>query len=232
MGAYARIRQGDVLTLPWSAYDGDVIAARASKTNEPIWVPAHSELRKLLSAAPRKSPIIVVGVRGHPFTSNDFRTRFFRVIRPLEMSGKIGKGLTFHGLRHTAATALADAGCDTRDIMSITGHKTEAMVARYTQSADQKRRARSAIAKLEGVNSEQTTVKPDAANCKTAKLPLPGASANSLIFKGKRLVGGLGPPTDLSRNPCQPWPATVPTPSVGTEMAQSDGTFKAATESV
>lgn len=169
LGAYAGIRQGDVLTLPWSAYDGDVIAARASKTNEPIWVPAHSELRKLLSAAPRKSPIIVVGVRGHPFTSNGFRTRFFRVIRSLELSGKIGKGLTFHGLRHTAATALADAGCDTRDIMSITGHKTEAMVARYTQSADQKRRARSAIAKLEGVNSEQTIVKPDAANCKTAK---------------------------------------------------------------
>lgn len=37
------------------------------------------------------------------------------------------------------------------------------------QSVDQQRRARSAIAKLEGANSEQTTVKPDAANCKTAK---------------------------------------------------------------
>jgi hypothetical protein len=108
------------------------------------------------------------------------------------MSGKIGKGLTFHGLRHTAARALADAGCDTRDIMSISGHKTEAMVARHTQSTDQKRRTRSAFAKLEGVNSEQTTVKPDAANCKAAKQPLLGATANSLTFKGKRLVGGLG----------------------------------------
>lgn len=165
LGAYAGIRQGDVLTLPWSSYDGDVIAARAAKTSEPIWVPAHRDLREVLDAAPRKSPIIVVGVRGNPLTSNGFRAMFFRAIRELEGEGKVGKGLTFHGLRHTAATALADAGCDTRDIMAITGHKTEAMVARYTRSADQKRRARSAINKLEeatALRNEQGT--PD---CKT-----------------------------------------------------------------
>jgi len=57
--------------------------------------------------------------------------------------------LTFHGLRHTAATMLADAGCDDRDIMSITGHKTAAMVAKYTAKADQRQRATAAIARLE-----------------------------------------------------------------------------------
>lgn len=156
LGAYAGIRQGDVLTMPWSAYDGDIIVARASKTNEPIWVPAHRDLRAILDTAPRKSPVIVVGARGKPLTGDGFRARFFRVIRDLEKTGLIGKGLTFHGLRHTAATALADAGCDTRDIMAITGHKTEAMVARYTRTADQKRRARSAITKLEEATSLPT----------------------------------------------------------------------------
>lgn len=97
---------------------------------------------------------IVVGQRGEPFTESGFRARFFKVIRQLVAEGKVQPGLTFHGLRHTAATKLADAGCDTRDIMAITGHETEAMVARYTRSADQKRRAPAAIMKLEGIGKK------------------------------------------------------------------------------
>jgi integrase len=30
----------------------------------------------------------------------------------LENEGKVGTGLTFHGLRHTVGTKLADAGAD------------------------------------------------------------------------------------------------------------------------
>ena len=41
--------------------------------------------------------------------------------------------LHFHGLRHTTATALAEAGCTSREIMAITGHQTEQMVKLYTQ---------------------------------------------------------------------------------------------------
>lgn len=149
LAAYAGLREGDVIALPWTAYGNDSIESRAAKTGEPIWVPVHSELRRILDDTPRRGPTIVVGARGGAFTSDGFRARFFRVIRGMESRGEIGKGLTFHGLRHTVATALADAGCDTRDIMAITGHKTEAMVARYTRKADQRSRARSAIDRLE-----------------------------------------------------------------------------------
>ncbi|CAO3410825.1 hypothetical protein [Azospirillum largimobile] len=38
--------------------------------------------------------------------------------------------------------------------MAITERKTETMVARYTRSADQKRRATAAIMKLEGVGKK------------------------------------------------------------------------------
>lgn len=98
---------------------------------------------------------IVVGQRGEAFTESGFRARFFKVIRQLTADGEVGLGLTFHGLRHTAATMLADAGCDTRDIMAITGHKTEAMAQRYTRHADQRRRATLAIAKLEAFTAGQ-----------------------------------------------------------------------------
>lgn len=164
LGAYAGLREGDAIRLTWSAYDGAAIESRQLKTGDPIWVPAHSELRRILgetraylpelaaklSKKGRPVPLtIVVGQRGEPFTEAGFRARFFKVIRQLVADGEVSPGLTFHGLRHTAATMLADAGCDTRDIMAVTGHKTEAMARRYTEHADQRRRATVAIAKLE-----------------------------------------------------------------------------------
>nr|WP_256714930.1 tyrosine-type recombinase/integrase [Rhodovulum sulfidophilum] len=52
-----------------------------------------------------------------------------------------------HGWRYTAATQLADAGVDMRDIQAVAGHKTLSMVQKYTAQANQKaasRRARTA----------------------------------------------------------------------------------------
>jgi integrase len=58
-----------------------------------------------------------------------------------------------HGLRKSAAAALAEAGCSDREIMAITGHQSPRMVSHYTKSADQKRLARSAMAKREADES-------------------------------------------------------------------------------
>jgi integrase len=58
-------------------------------------------------------------------------------------SGKIGK--IDVGLRHTAATKLADAGADAETIAAVTGHKSMAMVRHYTESRDKKKLARAAI---------------------------------------------------------------------------------------
>lgn len=89
------------------------------------------------------------GCRGRPLTESGFRSLFFRFIRALEAEGAVGKGLTFHGLRHTAGRMLADAGCDTRDIQAVLGHRTSAMSEHYAKEADTRRRASAAITKLE-----------------------------------------------------------------------------------
>lgn len=149
IGAYTGLRQGDVLRLPWSAYDGQSLTLRQAKTGEALWIPAHSALVAYLDAAPRKSPIIVVGARGRPFTSDGFRARFFRAMRKLEAAGRVGVGLTFHGLRHTVGKQLADAGCDERTIAAILGHRTTAMAAHYSRDADNQRRAAVGIRRLE-----------------------------------------------------------------------------------
>src|SRR6516225_3534074 len=72
--------------------------------------------------------------------------------------------LHFHGLRHTAGAALAEAGCSEKEIAAVLGHKTLSMVQKYTQGARRKRLASSAIAKLEGrgTGTERESGKLDA----------------------------------------------------------------------
>jgi integrase len=51
-------------------------------------------------------------------------------------------------LRKAAARRLAEAGCTEHEISSITGHASLKEVQRYTKSADQKRLAIAAMAKV------------------------------------------------------------------------------------
>ena len=161
LGAYAGLREGDALALPWSAYKSGAITYRQGKTGDRVEVTAHRRLVEVLAETPRKGLVIVTGQRGLPMTTNGFLTMFKKTRAKLLEEGAIGEGLTFHGLRHTAATMLADAGCDTRDIMSVTGHRTESVVSIYTRTADRKRRAASAVDRLEKAQTAN-------AECKTS----------------------------------------------------------------
>ena len=60
-----------------------------------------------------------------------------------------------HGLRKAAGRRLAEAGCSSRELMAVLGHKTLSEAERYTRDADQARLASAAVARLEGrkVNS-------------------------------------------------------------------------------
>ncbi len=155
LAAYTGIRLGDVLVLPWSSFDGNAIAWKQNKTGEPVWIPVHSQLRSELERAPRVCPIIAANSHEKPWTINSLSGAFFRVIRRLVADGTVEPGLTFHGLRHTVGVALADAGCDSRTIMAITGHRTEAMVKLYTEGADKRSRATAGIARLEAHTSRE-----------------------------------------------------------------------------
>lgn len=82
-------------------------------------------------------------------TVTGFRSQFFKFLRELASAGKIGKGLTFHGLRHSMGTWLADEAVDIRGIQSVLGHETPAMAGHYSKGADSRRTAIAAIEKLE-----------------------------------------------------------------------------------
>jgi integrase len=151
LARFTGIRQGDMVRLPRSAYDGTWIRWRQGKTGNPVDVPVHPELKAIIDdrrMAPVEAMTIVAGVKGRPYTGNGFRAMFFRLIRSLEQQRLVGPDLTFHGLRHTAGTILGDQGVDLSTIGALLGQKTLAMMQHYSEGGDRKRRAAAAVAKL------------------------------------------------------------------------------------
>jgi integrase len=60
-------RQGDLLRLPWSAYDGTFITLRQSKTDRPVAIPVTKRLRAVLETIPRISPVILTSDAKRPW---------------------------------------------------------------------------------------------------------------------------------------------------------------------
>jgi integrase len=151
LGMFGALREGDVVRFPWSGYDGSAIQWMQGKTGDEVWLPAHRELRAILDEAnkARSAVTVVVNHIGVPYTGNGFRALFFRLIRRLGAEGKVGPGLTFHGLRHTAGKLLDEAGCDTRTIAAVLGQRSEVMARPYSNEGDRRRRVVVAIKKLE-----------------------------------------------------------------------------------
>jgi integrase len=110
-------RQGDLLRLSWSAYDGTHIRLRQSKTGARVLIPVGAPLKAVLDATPRRSPIILTNSDGRPWTSDGFRASWRKACAA---AGVVGA--TFNDLRGTAVTRLAIVECTEAEIATITGH--------------------------------------------------------------------------------------------------------------
>jgi integrase len=110
-------RQGDLLALPWTAYDGAAIRLQQGKTGRRVMIPIAAQLRALLDAEPRRASTILTTQAGSTWTADGFSASWRKAV------AKAGvRGLTFHDLRGTAVLRLALAGCTVPEIASITGH--------------------------------------------------------------------------------------------------------------
>jgi integrase len=109
-------RQGDLLRLPWSAYDGTHIRLRQSKTGTRVVIPVGAPLKAALDTLAKRSPIILTNRRGKPWTSDGFRASWRKACAAAGIAG-----LTFHDLRGTAVTRLAIAGATEAEIATFTG---------------------------------------------------------------------------------------------------------------
>jgi integrase len=138
-------RQGDLLALAWSAYDGIWIRLRQQKTGARVNIPVTKRLRAVLDNAPRLAITILTDRRGRPWRPSTFRDQWRAASRKAGIDG-----LTFHDLRGTAVTRLAEAGCTHPEIAAITGHSLRNVadiIDRYLARTD--KLAVAAISKLE-----------------------------------------------------------------------------------
>jgi integrase len=110
-------RQGDLLRLPWSAYDGTHIRLRQSKTGTPVSFKVGAPLKAALDATSKRSTIILTNSEGKPWTSDGFRASWGKACKAAGV-----RGVTFHDLRGTAVTRLALVDCTEAQIAAITGH--------------------------------------------------------------------------------------------------------------
>lgn len=110
-------RQGDLLRLTWNNFDGSYLSLRQGKTGTKVEIPCTKALRRMLDGIDRKNAVILTTK-----TNMAWKPRYFKAQWEAYSSEAKIKDLHFHDLRGTAVTMLAEAGCTTPQIASITGH--------------------------------------------------------------------------------------------------------------
>ena len=150
MAYYTAARLTDAANMVWNSIDlpAKLITYRAKKTGKIVRVPIHEELEQhLLSLpAPDSGKAFVFPKLAQRATGgrNGLSMAFSRIMaragvvgevihRPSEGGvGRTIRSLTFHSLRHTANSAMANAGISQELRMKLTGHVSQEMNREYT----------------------------------------------------------------------------------------------------
>lgn len=133
LAALTGLRQADLLKLAWS-HIGDQaieIATGKSRGRRTAIVPLTRDLRRLLTAIPRRSTAILTNSDGKPWRG--FGSSWNKAMKE---SGLADSGLHFHDLRGTAATNFFRAGFTTREIaqtLAWSEEKVERLIDRYVK---------------------------------------------------------------------------------------------------
>jgi integrase len=126
LGVWTGQREGDLLRLQWSNYDGKVIRLRPCKSitkRKPrgvsVTVPVGEPLKRALDemAKHKKGLFILSNSDNQPWTEAGFRSSFGKA---RDRAGLFG--LRFNDTRGTAVTRLALCGAGVPEIATITGH--------------------------------------------------------------------------------------------------------------
>lgn len=148
---YTAQRSGDVRQMGQQHVKGDAILVRQEKTKAFLELPIHPRLKVSLDTVPAGQMLFLITRWGAGYEAGSFGNWFRGACR---RAGLLDRSA--HGLRKSAATRLADAGCTEAQIKAVTGHKTSKEVERYTKARDQRLLAQDAFAMIGGTQREQT----------------------------------------------------------------------------
>ena len=131
---------GTIIKRRWEEYRNGGFAIQRGKTGEESWIMVPPLFRYLLEDGERPSEFIVTDQNGEPFEeANALQTRSSKYLVALGKAGRVGAGLTLHGLRHTVGKAVAESGGSLRAIQGALQHKSTRMALYYSERADRKR---------------------------------------------------------------------------------------------
>ncbi len=158
LGMFAGFREGDVLRLPKSVVRDGVITWKTSKRGVLVSLPIITELAAALAQAPPHDAItLCANSRGLPWTSDGFRASLRTFLKGLEKQERIEPGLTFHGLRHTVATVLREAGVEREAIATWLGQESVEMAQHYSRGADTLMRNQAIVEKFRPLGERPKT---------------------------------------------------------------------------
>lgn len=116
------MRRGEIASLRWDMIRGAVAKLPTTKNGTARSVPLSSVARAALASLPRRIDGRVFGVY-----IDDMTRRFQDACRAAGVAD-----MRFHDLRHEATSRLFEKGFAIMEVAAITGHKSLAMLKRYT----------------------------------------------------------------------------------------------------
>jgi integrase len=134
------MRWGELMALEWKDvnFERGLLTVRDPKNRETRHVPMNVTVRETLEAHRRRQAQEVEGIISHVFARPetgkpwvDVRKTYYEALK----DAKITRRVTFHGLRHTAASHMVMNGVDLRTVGKILGHKTAQITLRYAHLA-------------------------------------------------------------------------------------------------
>ena len=152
LGLHTGQRHRDLITLPWSAFDGVAITLTQSKTGREVYIPCTKALLRVLDQTPKRSTLIMTNTRGKPWSQDGFQTSWRNAAIKAGVHGR----LRFNDLRGTTVTELAQSNCTVPQIAAITGHtlkSVDQILERYLSRT--KEMATAAIVKLDAYRENE-----------------------------------------------------------------------------
>jgi integrase len=150
---YTGQRVGDVAAMRRSDIRNGAIHFTQQKTDVALVIPLHPNLARSMKACPTKGLTLFGQTNGRPISANGLSSVIERAAR----AAGLPEICVPHGLRKARMRRLAERGASTKEISSVSGHKSLKEVERYTEAADQARLARAAMAREEQNGTEEVS---------------------------------------------------------------------------
>jgi integrase len=150
---YTGQRVGDVAAMRRADIRNGAIHLTQEKTGVELAIPLHTNLVRSMKACPVKGLTLFGQANGRPMTGDGLSGFVNRATRAAGLPAKCVP----HGLRKARMRRLAERGATSKEISSVSGHRTLKEVERYTAAADQARLARAAMAREEQNGTDEVS---------------------------------------------------------------------------